>query len=189
MTWPPLWLKSITPFLLVAILSTAGWTAFLGLRGALLWPCQVSCTTLSDYMTYNPFCVIDPTCISPLYEATKSGSQDWVGLQAPQLSLGQHLPPGTRALALPNYILFMLVAMFVAVVIVKKSSSSRTRRLGLAALLFWCTCEIAWWFIRAASADPVLDTALVAEACAVYVVSISILGLTVRRASMSQPSR
>ena len=71
------------------------------------------------YERVDPFCIIDPACVSPLYRSGYDGVEDWTGVNGWSLPGGQMPAPGDRILAIPNYIAYMLVVL-VGIVGVRK---------------------------------------------------------------------
>lgn len=155
------WLGVVVAALVVWV---AGWMIQLPLLSA----CDGDCTTFGDYVGRDPFCAIDPTCISPLYNPQAIGVQNWVGLDGWRLELGQLPAPGDKALAPPNYALFMVIVTGAVMYVV------RHRRRGVLAVLFvWCALQVTSWFVIAALSDSTLNPVVVLEACLTLMVSLS----------------
>lgn len=139
-------------YMTVAVITIAMWTSFLLLSGWLRQACEVSCSSFTDHVQSDPSCAIDPTCVSPFYESTKSGVQYWVGLDGWQLSMGQHPPVGWHGLAVFNYVLFILLALAATVLVVRYLPPRKTA-IGLVAIYVWCCLEVLKWFFAAATLD------------------------------------
>jgi len=100
------------------------------------------------------------------------------------LAMGQlPSPDGARALAIPNYILFMLLAIAAIVLVGKRARQDRTRKLTLVAVFVWCTAEIISWFLDASGLDIGHDVAISIEGAMTLLFSLAILALTERIAA------
>jgi hypothetical protein len=177
----------------VSILAVAGWVATFYFRAALFAPCSnYGCYSFSEYVKNDQFCALDPTCVSPFYKAGIPGVQNWVDLQSARLPAGQQSPDGVHALAIPNYVLFMIVLAIIIGLVVKHVRRMRTRKLILTALFTWLSIEITFWFVFAAISDrnyPLLNPWILVEACGTFLVSISFLMLVVHVASCRWSAR
>ena len=174
-------LKFLAPYLVVAIATLAAGVGFWFMQNALLATCgvsDVSCTTFTDYALHDPLCVIDPSCVSPFYHPYTSGVQRWIGMQGWNLAESQQPPDGANFLAIPNYILFMLLAITAVAIISRKAHSSRSRKLALTAVFIWCITETAswWWFALAGLRGHQPSHVALLQACGTIVLSLSLLG-------------
>jgi hypothetical protein len=148
-------LLAALPYLMALVLTGCVWLGFFSLQDHMLAPCDEvgRCTSFIDYSLHDPFCILDPTCVSPLYNPSWSGyAPHWQGLRwvtDPLLVSGS----GLTMLAIPNYLLFMLLAT-AAVVLVQRIHAPRYRRLALAVIFTWCALEVAGWSRTIVSLDP-----------------------------------
>src|SRR5581483_10842779 len=103
-------LRQVIPYLIVALAALAAVVGLWLVQAVSLYSCGVSdvdCATFSDFEAHDSFCIIDPACVSPLYNPSTPGIQRWVGAQAWNLGADQQPPDDYDFLAIPNYILFM----------------------------------------------------------------------------------
>jgi hypothetical protein len=61
---------------------------------------------------------------------------------------------GLRMLAIPNYILFMLLIAITAIIIECRVTQTRLRRLLITAVMTWLLLEILRWFATISNDDP-----------------------------------
>jgi hypothetical protein len=109
-------------------------------------PCGSKChQTFSVHERHDPYCIIDPACISPFYSSTwdQVGTDPqfmphWQGLE--WLGEAGTYGTGLHMLAIPNYMLFML-SLCVIVLIIKRVARPSLRRFLLAAVTTWCIVE------------------------------------------------
>ncbi len=123
------------------------WMGFQVARRNAQAPCDMSsrCTVFLDYLGRDPYCVVDPTCVSPFYNPDwESGAPHWQGfawLDDRLLSDGN----GFDMLAPFNYILFMLLAQALTVIFVRRGG--KYRAVAMLAILLWCLLEIVRWLV------------------------------------------
>jgi hypothetical protein len=137
-----------------------------------------SCNAVCDLWGYervDPFCVIDPVCVSPFYRSRYDGVEDWTGVNGWSLPGGQMPAPGDRVLAIPNYIAYMLV-VFVGVVGARKYvSSPQKRRLIILAFFAWTITSEVYWFIAASNINGGLTMTIFLEAVVTITTSLLML--------------
>ncbi len=160
--------RAVRRWLGIIIAAFAIWITGWAIQLPLLSTCDSDCTTFGDYAGHDPLCAIDPTCISPLYNLHAVGVQDWVGLDGWRLELGQLPAPGDKALAPPNYALFMVAITGAAMYVVHQR-----RKLLLDVLFVWCALQITSWFVISAISDSTLNPVVVLEAGITLLVSLS----------------
>jgi hypothetical protein len=146
----------------------------------------LGCSSPAEYQSHDPFCAIDATCVSVFYSDSNPGLRDWMGLRGWSLSAGQLRPSSpTHVLAIPNAILFILLASML-IAIVRWYLRVRWRRAAMTAIAIWCIGTIIWWFVDIATYDStsywrflpeIFLTLFVASACWAGVV----FGLKIRR--------
>src|SRR5215471_10781441 len=143
----------------------------------MLEPCRGAdrCATFIDYSIHDPFCVFDPTCVSPFYNPTWSGGMapHWDGLRwlnDPLLIWGNPL----TMLAPPNYMAFMAVASLAIAAAVRWAKAGYQRGLLLTTVFTWCTFEIIGWFLTAAALVPGHNAAWVFGALMLLVPSMAL---------------
>lgn len=129
------------------------------LRSELLASCRVpdACSTAIQYFEHDPYCVIDPVCASPFYEDDWSGmAPRWQGLAwlQDELLIKEH---GLEALAVPNYVLFMLFSCLAVAAVAWKVSRPHARTILLTAIFSWVVLEILRWFAVISSVDPTVS--------------------------------
>jgi hypothetical protein len=133
-------------YVLVVVLTVVIDWGLLNLRAALTASCPHGRQTFSTYVRCDPYCIVDPACMSPLYKPTWTDPRfapHWQGLAW----LGESAAHGSglRMLAIPNYLFFMLLLCATAVGIVWRVSWPRLRRLFLTALTTWLILEVLRW--------------------------------------------
>jgi len=89
--------------------------------------------------------------------------------------------PGDRALAIPNYIVYMLVVIVGILGAEKYVSASRERRLILLSIFAWTAVSELYWFIAATNLNGGLTAPIFLEATVTIVVSMLILTAVARR--------
>lgn len=148
-----------TRYVLVVLLTAGIWAGFLTLRGALVESCHDNCQTFAAYARHDPYCAIDPACMSPLYRPgwTRNGTDPqfmphWQGL-AWLDGLGTY-DSGLHMLAVPNYVFFMLLLCAVVVIAERKITSPGVRRLVLTVIVTWFVLEAVRWFADISYVDP-----------------------------------
>ena len=103
-------LKAVARYVVIIILTSSLWLAVLMGRDALLKPCELSCVTFMDYVAHDPYCMVDPVCVSPLHSQhrnilNKGRVSQWDGV-IQDGNAGMY-GTGLHALAIPNYIIFL----------------------------------------------------------------------------------
>jgi apolipoprotein N-acyltransferase len=125
-------------------------------------PCENAAQTFSTCVRHDPYCLIDPACKSPFYKPTwtRAGTTPqfmphWQGLAW----LGESGTYGTglSMLAIPNYILFMVLLCAAVGVIEWRVYRLLPRRLLLTALTTWLVMEVLRWFAVISSSDPTVS--------------------------------
>lgn len=149
-------LVRFVPYLLVVALTACLWIGSFYLRDRMLAPCTDAgqCTTFVDYSMHDPFCILEPTCVSPFYNPSWSGgAPHWQGLRWIDDSL-LISGSGLTMLAIPNLILFALLATAAIVVATLRVDAGRRRNLAITAISTWCILEVAGWIATVGSLDP-----------------------------------
>jgi hypothetical protein len=99
-------------------------------------------STFLDVFRRNPYCVVDPTCISP-WVSSSGGTSAGQGLALNEFWSMNNV----SGLAWPNYVFFMLLLMAVAFVVAKCVPSRRHLRFAaLDVVGAWCVVEVNRWF-------------------------------------------
>jgi hypothetical protein len=129
---------------IVALATFLCWSAFYHLRPPVIKQCVVAeslsrpeCTP-GLIMSRDPYCVIDPVCVSPFYRASERNiAPRWQGAATNLLdpSLGGH--DGYQAFALVNFGLFVLLAVSVAYLL----------KLGRARYFHWVAFGLSVWVL------------------------------------------
>lgn len=163
---------------LVAVLTGIVWAGFTTFRARLLEPCLSNCTTFTDYTRHDPFCLTDASCISPFYKTSATGVQHWAGGLGWRLESGEQPPSATSALALPNYFCFLALSIAATALVARHPAMSRIRLIWFAAILTWCTAEIASWYVDLSELAQGSTLVLISQALVVWTVSLSVLALT-----------
>lgn len=163
-------------YVVVAFVTFALWTGTQALRIYLLTPCdnQPTCITPLDYYRHDPYCIIDPACVSPLYRPYVSGVQDWTGVSGWRLGEGQLPPPATRALALPNLAAFLVIMATIRAIVVSKARSPVLAKVLLFGVSIWVCLEVCRWYFQFAGGR--LDLLAAPEAVFILSVSLAIVG-------------
>lgn len=136
--------------------------------------CNAVCN-LWEYERVDPFCIIDPVCVSPFYRSGYDGVENWTGVNGWSLPGGQMPAPGDRVLAIPNYVAYMLVSIVSILVTRKYVSSRQKRRLIILALFTWTIVSEAYWFIAASNINGGLTMPILLEAMVTITASLLIL--------------
>ncbi len=103
--------------------------------------------TVGRVIRRDPYCLVDPTCVSPFFNDTprSDGSPyPWQGfsiLNDPLLVTSDPI----AMLALPNYGLFTLLYLLTLAAIVRVTQPGNWRRMLIVALLAWCILEVIRW--------------------------------------------
>jgi hypothetical protein len=175
-------LGSAARYALILTLVLALWFGSLYIRNRMLAPCSDPgrCTAFVDYSLHDPFCLIDPTCVSPFYNPAWSGgvAPHWQGLQwvtDPLLISGN----AVTMLAVPNYIVFMALASLLIVIVARHVNAGRAQKEALTIVLAWSTLEIGSWFFRAAALDPGQGASFVLTSSVLLLASMFLLGSAV----------
>jgi hypothetical protein len=150
-----------------------------------------SCNAVCDLWGYervDPFCIIDPVCVSPFYRSTYDGVENWTGVNGWSLPGGQMPASGDRVLAIPNYIAYMLVMIAGIFGARKYVPSFHKRRLVILALFTWTTTSEVYWFIAAANINGGFTAPIFLEAVVTITVSLLILG-AVARGNFTRPAQ
>lgn len=137
-----------------------------------------SCNAVCDFWGYervDPFCIIDPVCVSPFYRSGYDGIESWTGVNGWSLPGGQMPAPGDRVLAIPNYIAYMLVIIVGILAARKYVSSLDKRRLLILALFTWTTMSEVYWFIAASNINGGLTMTISLEAMVTITASLLML--------------
>jgi hypothetical protein len=137
----------------VAALTVLLWSGGIAIQTRLLDRCNTSCSSFADFERADPLCIIDPTCVSPLYKPDKAAAQSWTGLAYWRSGEHQGHPPVWKALALPNYAVFMAVMLALAVAVVHFGARVRARVLAVLAIFTWCLLSVTSWFIPSMNPD------------------------------------
>ena len=169
--------KNLAQYFIVALLTFVVWGGFWVARAALLEPCIGTCGPFEEYESREPFCIIDPACVSPFYKPSAIGIQNWAGSESWNLGMGQYPAPSTSTLAVPNYVLFLLLAIAVVTLIERRVNQRKRRKLALTAVFVWCTFEVISWFVVAGSGST-LNPILLLETCGTLLFTLSVLGVT-----------
>jgi hypothetical protein len=169
-------LPTITPYVVVVSITFVLWTGIQVPRLFLLTSCdnQLTCITPLDYYRHDPYCVIDPACVSPLYKPYEDGPQDWTGVSGWRLGEGQRPPPATRALALPNLAAFLIVMAVIRALITSKVRSAVLTRVLLIGVSTWIFLEVGRWYFQFAGGQ--FDLFVAPEAVFTLGVSLAIVG-------------
>jgi hypothetical protein len=169
-------LTTITPYIVVVSVTFVLWVGTQAPRVFLLTYCdnQPTCITPLDYYRHDPYCIIDPACVSPLYKPYEDGAQDWTGVSGWRLGEGQLPPPATRALALPNLAAFLVVMVAIRALITSKVRSAAHARVLLFGVSAWIFLEVGRWYFQFSGGQ--FDLLAVPEAAFILGVSLTIVG-------------
>jgi len=147
-----IWLRRNRAILMAVATTVLTWACFTLARPnvALQRPCRVntvyyapSTCTAATVMRHDPYCVVDPTCVS------------WIGRDARTLywhglaMVGDPLLVGANPIALlspSNYGLFVLISIDLIWFSICTLPSPRLRRLAFGVVATWYLLEIARWF-------------------------------------------
>lgn len=148
----------IKQFALVAlaiIVSCALWFALTSLRGRQQDHCQrTDCRTGIGYIAHDPYCLVDPVCAAPYYDARHAKPAHWQGMAWLH---GDSLDGwGLRVLSPFNYALFVLSVSAIASVAVQKIPSRSVRKLMISGLATLLLLEILRWYLIILSYDALL---------------------------------
>jgi hypothetical protein len=129
-----------------------------------------SSPTFWDVFRHNPYCLVDPTCISPFSN------------NGPATRFAYH-ESSFFDLALPNYFFFLLLLMILVALIVRYSSSRKYLHFALLAVVaLWCILEHNRWFDRlgqvAVNQGTGAEVALLGEQVGLSLFALSVLALT-----------
>ena len=172
------WLQRSSQYGSTAVLTFALWLAFVLVQGKLTDPCmEGSCHSFAAYERHDPFCIIDPTCVSPFYRDTLPTIPHWEGVIVFDGLSGWG--NGRHVLALPNYIAFILVGAGLVIAVVRYIRRPSVRRLALFAIYAWCTYTVMGWFAYISYVDPTTPW-INPESLAFLLGSLSILTLAAR---------
>jgi hypothetical protein len=128
--------------LAVVALTLALWSGLFAVQAHALSTCQDSCDTFLDFERADPLCIADPTCVSPLYKVTDSKAQHWSGIAYYRLGWERDYPSASLALAMPNYIIFMLLAIAAVALVGRRVGA----RYALLAIFVWSMASAISWF-------------------------------------------
>lgn len=162
----------------IALIAAVGYRA---LQVELLSKCDdgaAVCETFADYEKADPFCLTDPSCVSPFYHPYAPGVQRWAGTQW-NLAGGQQPPNDSEFFAIPNYLLFLAVAIAAVVCAIRSIQQPTWRHVVITATLVWCGSVVAswWWFVPLGLLDHDESMLSLLEACSTLIVTITTLGL------------
>ncbi len=142
--------KAVGVIGVIIALTIGAWYLSLALQIRLIDRCNVQCFTFSDYERVDPLCIIDPTCVSPLYNPHTLSPQPWTGLAYWGFGWGEPKHPSiATALAIPNYVLFTLLAALTAAATSRWVKRTDLRHGILLAIFVWCILSATSWFIPA----------------------------------------
>lgn len=158
--------KAVGSFLLyvaAVIATTLIWFGVMDFRATQYadWtgPCQNANRTLSQCARHDPYCVVDPACMSPFYKPTYTRRgitpqfmPHWQGLY--WLGEAGTYGTGPNMLAIPNYALFMLLLCITVVVVEWRTSRPGIRRILVTGVTTWLVLEVLRWFTVISSVDP-----------------------------------
>jgi hypothetical protein len=169
-------LPTITLYVVVVSVTFALWAGTQALRIYLLTPCdnQPTCITPLDYYRHDPYCIVDPACVSPLYRPYANGAQDWTGVFGWRLGEGQLPPTATRALALPNFVAFLASMAAIRTLITFRVRSAVFARMLLFGVGTWIFLEVVRWYFQFAGGR--FDLVVAPEAVLILGVSLAIVG-------------
>lgn len=151
--------RRLLPYVLISLATVIVWVAFTSLRGVVA-DHQPSLSPAS-YYARDPYCLVDPTCVSPLYRppgvAVNGDYAHWEGLWwinplDPLLTA----PSSLYLFALPNYVFFVLLMSAISYLAARYIRNHFYYRLLLTALVTWCVTEAAAWSLTLGAADPQL---------------------------------
>lgn len=135
--------------------------------------------SFSTYVWHDPYCIVDPACMSPFHKSTDglpiddlSAIPHWQGFEW----LGQQgaLGIGLEALAIPNLVLFVVVLAALILLLEWRIHKRRLERLLFVAIVSWLVLEVFRWFADISYSDP--SVSLVNwESVSVLVVAVGIL--------------
>jgi hypothetical protein len=157
--------RQLLSYTLTVMLTMLVWFAFRGGEDALAAPCATSCHSFGAYEAHDPFCIVDPTCVSPFYRQATEATHYWQGPLA--LNSALMYGKGFRELALPNYAAFLVLGMSLAGWSQSLLRRHRTlRTLAIVSICSWSVFEIAGWSAVISSIDPMTrGSTLRAEHC------------------------
>lgn len=171
--------------MLAIIATVAIWFGVMQLRSipdGWAGPCDATHSFASCEL-HDPYCIVDPVCMSPFYKPTWTNADadlqsmpHWQGL----VWLGESGTYGTglRMLAIPNYLIFMVLLCAMVLFVQRRVSRPQLRHVLLAAVTAWLTLEILRWFATISNDDPTVPF-FNWELLGVLILSLSLLAGTV----------
>lgn len=146
-------------YTLVVLFVAGAWVGLLALRGTLVESCNGNCQTFATYVRHDPYCAIDPACISPFYAPVRTSAETspqstprWQGLA--WLAGSGTYDTGLHMLAVPNYIFFMVLLGTVTTIVEWRVANPTSRGLLLAGVTTWLLLDVMRWFAEVANVDP-----------------------------------
>jgi hypothetical protein len=143
--------------LLGVVTAFAAWTIFWLLSppvySQMAVPCIAPCRGASSYYRYSPYCAVDPVCVTPFLGGRQPYAYaPWSGiayLDLRSLASGN----GLRSLAIPNYLLFVAIAVASIYAAARFVRIPRFRSCLLAAIGCWFALELLRWLVVLAEYD------------------------------------
>jgi hypothetical protein len=178
-------------FLAVITMTTLCWFGVQQLRAAGSDSCHDDCRTFGSYVQHDPYCAVDPVCVSPFYDPSwvrrgvePQNMPHWRGLAW----LGESGTYGTglRMLSIPNYVGFMVLICGLATLVIWKVRRRLVRGVLLTALLAWLVVEVLRWFAVISDLDPTVSW-LNGELVATLAISMGFVWVTIKLASRKRP--
>ena len=156
------------------------WTGLRLIGEYRLGDCDTACMTPVDYYRQDPLCIVDPTCVSPMYRPYADGVQRWVGVAGWRVDQGQLPPPGAQAFSLPNYVAFLVLMMLNVAVTRRLTRQMRCERYLLFAVGAWVLLEVGRWFFDLTWLDQTFDLEVLLEAVVVLVTTALLFAWSVK---------
>jgi hypothetical protein len=149
---------------------------FWRLDKVLVASCDMTCGSFAEYERRDPLCVVDPTCVSPLYNPARGGVQRWDGAEWYSLPLEQELPSRAQVFAPPNCLALMAFLVTLVFGVERLGASMRWRRTFYVCVVSAVVVQVSLWFdyiddLRISAIQPTHDLALIWEACTVVWIS------------------
>jgi hypothetical protein len=116
-------------------------------RGICQEAAAVHCRSGWQLIRSDPYCLIDPVCVSPWYKRTADVAESpyWNGL-AFQSGIDDFRGNPTTGLAIPNLMGFLLVGLGLAILVRAVSITETFRSFLLQMWTLWAILEVIRWY-------------------------------------------